>query len=132
MTETTRIAEGHPGCTADDQVQPGHCRVGKHAVRKQVPTDPERQQHQGGQRQAEAQQSAFGAGKKRFTHSVPPVHLDNERKIKGASFGLFFLVTFISLTLWKNFSKLTPLVERDIGQFGSDFLGAVDDHGVLC
>ena len=69
MAEPAGIAEGHPRLAADDQVQPRHDRVGKNAVRIQMPADPERQQHQAGERQADAEHAAFGAGEKRFMHA---------------------------------------------------------------
>jgi len=69
MAETARIAEGHAGRPADDHIQSGHRRVGKNAVGKKLPAYAERQQQQGGQRQADAEDPAFGAGEKEFTHS---------------------------------------------------------------
>lgn len=76
MTETARIAEEHLRFAADDQNQPGHDRVGKNAVRLQVPPHPERQRHQAGQRQADAQHPAFGAGENRLVHSGALVNVD--------------------------------------------------------
>jgi hypothetical protein len=58
-----------------------------------VPPDPERQQHQAGERQADAQHPAFGAGEKRFMHAGALVHLD----VTGSfALGKFALIPFFS------------------------------------